>query len=310
MFRTFLEREFPGARISELSESNNIVYKVQTAGETIIAKHVIDTDIPLAYLAEANARLAGHIAVQRITRVYETERGAPFDAVFAEYVEGRDLASAIADGQGVPAVSDLVKHLCGFVLACRDLPRMHDGFGLYKSGAPVIADHREFVVHYGSRYWGRVRPFYEGTRVGDAVDDWLSGGFAAAAERNPAPFTTVAIDANLKNIIVTPDRGLVVLNVPIAGRSTPAHAVGAISAHLRNQKQHAPFLKAAAVEVCPDDAEMVPHFELWALLGILSFYAVREPENRDKWRNWGAPVTLDEDFQTLVHTHFMKPVAR
>ncbi|GAA5084281.1 hypothetical protein HNP84_001991 [Thermocatellispora tengchongensis] len=303
-FREFLEGEFPGARISELSGTNNLVYEVRTAEGILVAKHVTDSDIPLAYLAEANAALAGHVPVQRIRRVWETRRGDPFDAVFAEYVEGRDLASALTDGRDLPATAELVRHLCTFALACRELPRMHDGFGLYKRDAPVIATHREFVLHYAGRYWRRARPFYDGTRVGRAVDEWLSGGFAEAAGRNPAPFTTVAIDVNLKNLIVTPGGGIVVLNVPIVGLSTPAQAVGAISAHLRNHPQHAPFLEAATAEVCPGDAEMVPHFELWALLGILSFYAAREPENRHAWRNWGAPVTLDEDFRNLVITHF------
>ncbi|MBO4206727.1 hypothetical protein [Micromonospora echinofusca] len=309
-FRAFLEAEFPGAGISEISGSNNLVYRVESTDGVVVAKHVTDSDIPLTWLAEANARLADELPVQRILRVFETGRGDPFDAVFAEYVEGRNLATALVDSDGAPSTDELVSHLCRFALACRELPRMHEGFGLYKREAPVIDGHREFVEHYARRYWGRARPFYAGTRVGAAVDAWLSGGFAAATARHPAPYTTVAIDANLKNFVVTPDRRIVVLNVPIAGRSTPAHAVGAISAHLRNREQHAPFLAAAAEAVCPDDAELVPHFELWALLGILSFYAVREPERQHEWRNWGSPVTLDEDFRALVETHIAPLAAR
>lgn len=93
-----------------------------------------------------------------------------------------------------------------------------------------------------------------------------------------------------------------VLNVPIAAVSTPAHAVAAISAHLRNRKVRHQFLDAAAEGICTEDLEMVPHFELWQLLGILSFYAVREPDRQREWQNWGSPVPLDEDFRSLVET--------
>jgi hypothetical protein len=309
-FRAFLEAEFPGAAVSELSGSNNLVYRVESAGGVVVAKHVTDTDIPLAWLARANAALADRVPVQRILRVCETARGDEFDAVFGGYVEGRNLAEALVDGEGLPPTGELVEALCAFALACRELPRMHDGFGMYKREAPRLDGHMPFVEHYARRYWGRVRPHYEGTRVGAAVDDWIDGGFAAVAARHPAPFTTVAIDANLKNFIVTPDRRVVVLNVPIAALSTPAQAVGAISAHLRHREPYRPFREAAAARVCPDDAELVPHFELWALLGIMSFYAVREPEHKDRWRNWGSPVTLDEDFHALVEGHLLRLGAR
>ncbi|MGQ0840310.1 phosphotransferase [Actinokineospora sp.] len=309
-FPDFLAAEFPGAEITELSGSNNVVYQVRSGSEVVVAKHVTDTDIPLTYLADATAKLAEQLPVQRILRVCERDRGEPFDAVFAEYVEGRNLATVLAEDERAVPTADLVAHLCRFVTACREMPKMHDGFGLYKRDAPVIGTHREFVEHYGRRYWNRARPFYDGTRVGTAVDEWLSGGFAAAAERNPAAFTVVAIDANLKNFIVTPDGRIVVLNVPIAGFSTPAHAVGAISAHLRNREPHKHFLDAVEGGICADDADLVPHFELWALLGILSFYAVREPNRQREWRNWGSPVSLDEDFRNLVETHISRAGAR
>lgn len=301
-FEAFLAAEYPGARISEISGSNNVVYQVRSGDDVLVAKHVTDTDIPLTYLALANTRLAEHLPVQRILRVCETERGDPFDAVFAEYVEGRDLASLVARDDGTVSTSDLVDTLCRFVTACRDLPAMHDGFGMYKRDAPILGSHREFVLHYANRYWGRVRPFYDGTSVGANVDEWLASGYAAAAERNPAPTTVVAIDANLKNFIVAPDGRIVVLNVPIAAPSTPAQAVGAISAHLRHREPHKHFLAAVEDGICAADAELVPHFELWALLGIMSFYAVREPDKQREWRNWGSPVTLDSDFRSLVET--------
>jgi hypothetical protein len=55
---------------------------------------------------------------------------------------------------------------------------------------------------------------------------------------------------------------------------------------------------------------MIAHFELWALLGILSFYAVRHPEERDSWRDWGSPVLLEEDFRGLVGDLLLERTAR
>ncbi|MDT0266104.1 phosphotransferase [Streptomyces sp. DSM 44915] len=299
-FQDFLAAEFPGARVSELSGSNNTVFHVESDDGPMVVKHVTDTDIPLSYLADANARLAEFMPVQRVFRVCETERGDPFDAVFSEYLEGENLATLLERPDAGPTTEELVDHLCRFVLACRELPRLHDGFGLYKREAPVLGSHPDFVLHYARRYWGRARPFYEGTPVGRAVDAWLDEGLAAALRRHPVPYTVVSIDSNLKNFLVTPDGRIVVLNVPIAGHSTPAHAVGAISTHLRGREPHQPFLRAAAERLCPQDADLVPHFELWGLLGILSFYAVRHPDQRHSWRNWGSPVLLDEDFRGLV----------
>jgi hypothetical protein len=300
-FRDFLAAEFPGDEIEQLSGSNNLVYLVRTSTGPIVAKHVVDADIPLSYLAEANRRLADHLPVQQILRVFETARDDPFDAVFAEYVAGVDLADVLTgDAEGELPMTELAEYLARFVVACRDLPKMHGSFGMYKRDAPTFAAHVDYVVHYGRRYWGRVRPFYAGTPVADAIDAWLDGGFARAAGRHPAPYSVVPIDANLKNFILTPEGRIVVLNVPIAAVSTPAHAVAAISTHLRNREHHAHFLKEAAARVLADDAEMVPHFEMWLLLGILSFYAVRQPDRQAQWRDWGAPVPLSDDFTGLV----------
>lgn len=213
----------------------------------------------------------------------------------------------LAAEDGVPAAALLVEHLYAFALACRELPTPRDGFAVYKRDAPVFPGHREFAVHYADRYWAPVRPFYDGISTGAAVDTWLSGGFAAALRHSPGPGTVTAVDANLKNFLIAPDDRIVVLNVPIAARSTPAHTVGAISARLRNRPQHRDFLDAARREVRPDDAGLVPHFELSTLLGIMSFYAVRAPRRHREWRNWGSPVSLDEDFRALVSTEFSAP---
>jgi Phosphotransferase enzyme family len=309
-FRTFLDETFDGAQIKELSGSNNTVYLVRTGAGEVVAKHVTDTDIPLTYLAAASARLAGHIPVQRILRVYETERGDPFDAVIAEYVEGHDLATVLSGAAGVAPPADLAGYFCRFLAACRELPRMHDGFGLYKRGAAAIPTHPEFVRYYANRYWSRVRPFYAGTPVVAAVDDWIATGFEAAAGRVADAYPVVPVDANLKNFILTPDGRVVLLNVPIAARSLPAHAVAAVSIHLRNRPYHEEFLRAAGTGPDAVALDLVPHFEMWTMLGILSFHAVRDPRRPREWRNWGAPAPLYEDFRGLVARHLLGSGAR
>lgn len=299
-FAAFLEQQYPGSDITELSRSNNSVFLVTSAARALIAKQVTDADISLDYLAIANGCLASHLPVQRIFRIYQQDQGDPFDGVLAEYVEGTDLATVLAHDQAALPAAELASYLIRFLAACRELPRMHEGFGLYKRGAPILHSYQEFLGHYARRYWGRARPFYAGSPIGAAVDDWVEHGLASAVRRHPAPLAVVPIDANLKNFILTPDRGIVALNVPIAGVSTPAHGVAAVSVHLRNRPLRETFLAAAQHGSCPADCAMVEHFELWTLIGILSFYAIREPDGRGEWRDWGSPRLLDDDFQALV----------
>ena len=176
---------------------------------------------------------------------------------------------------------------------------MRGGFGLYKRSAVIDASHPEFVTRHVARYWGRARPYFEGTEICAAVDEWLAVGLTKALAAHPVRYEVVPIDANLRNFIVTTN-GIVVLNVPIVAYSTPAHSVAAVSFHLRHRPLHEAFLAAARRSVCPADAAMVPHFELWQLLGVLSFWAVHHPERPETWRNWGSPVLICDDFSELV----------
>lgn len=299
-FQKFLSSEFPRAEISEISGSNNQVFLVKDTDEITVAKHVTDTDIPLRYLAECNKQIAESLPVQKIHHVMEKDSGDPFDAVFSEYVEGENLSTALASSEEIVNPQTTSDFFQKFISACRGLPRMHEEFGLYKREAPTFETHHEFVQYYAQRYWGRVRPFYKGTSVGRAIDDWANHGLASSAKRKRSSFSVVSIDTNLKNFVVTADNQITVLNVPIAGYSSPAHAIGAVGTHLRNLRAHGLFLEKIENDVSSVDLEMAPHFELWGLLGIMSFYATRQPENHPEWRNWGSPVTLDEDLKNLA----------
>ena len=186
--------------------------------------------------------------------------------------------------------------------AVREMPPLRPGFGLYKRKAPTFATHGEFVEHYARRYWNRSRSFFD-DRVQRTVDRWIDGGLAAATVEDQA-FGVVAIDANLKNFIVTTDGSLVVLNVPITGLSSTAHAVGALSVNLRHHRERDLFLNEVARRLPEVRLDLVPHFELWNMLGILSFYADRHPDRPESWRNFGSPRPLCDDFVTHLDQHF------
>jgi hypothetical protein len=307
-FAAFLAKLYPGSTVEPLSITNNAVYLVTSAGSRMVAKHVTDSDIPVTYLAETNDRLADHLPTQKIVRVCRREDGDEFDAMFSTYVEGRDLASLLASGTCDIGWSVLADYFCRFLLACRRLPPMYERFGMSKRGAPIFDTHRAYLEYYGKRYWHRVRPFYAGTPVEAAVDAWLDGGLASAVARRPADTAAVPIDANLKNFVVTPDGRIVLLNLPIVGVSTPAHAIGAISVHLRHHDVHDTFVERATALVGTADADLVPQFEIWQTLGLLSFYAVREPHGSRTWRGFASPVALYDDFRHLVETHLLDAV--
>ena len=139
-------------------------------------------------------------------------------------------------------------------------------------------------------------------RVQRTVDRWIDGGLAAATVEDQA-FGVVAIDANLKNFIVTTDGSLVVLNVPIAGLSSTAHAVGALSVNLRHHRERDLFFNEVARRIPEARLDLVPHFELWNMLGILSFYADRHPDRPESWRNFGSPRPLRDDFVAHIEQH-------
>ena len=183
-----------------------------------------------------------------------------------------------------------------------DVPPLRPGFGLYKRKAQTFATHREFIEDYARRYWNRSRPFFD-DRVQRAVDQWIDGGLAAATVEDQA-FGVVAIDANLKNFIVTANGSLVVLNVLIAGLSSTAHAVGALSVNLRHHPERDLFFNEVARRLPEVRLDLVPHFELWNMLGILSFYADRHPDRPESWRNFGSPRPLRDDFVDHLERHF------
>ena len=302
-FEAFLAERYPQSQVVPLSGTNNEVYLVTIGGGSVVVKLVTDGDIPLEYLVEVNWVMARRLPTQTVREIHEACDAEPFDVVVADYIDGVDLA-AVLGGDAACSLdrAAVASFLVDFLDAMLEVPPLRPGFGLYKRKAQMFATHREFIEHYARRYWNRSRSFFD-DRVQRTVDHWIDGGFAAATI-DDRPFGVVAVDANLKNFIVTTNGSLVVLNVPIVGLSSVAHAVGAISVNLRHHPERDLFLSEVARRWPEVRLDLVPHFELWNMLGVLSFYADRRPDRPESWRNFGSPRPLRDDFITLLDQHF------
>ncbi|HEX9964819.1 MAG TPA: hypothetical protein VGB04_07530 [Allosphingosinicella sp.] len=298
-FAEFIQQTFPNAIVTPLSSTNNEIYKVEDKGSTLTAKRMVDTDVPISYFARCSEILEQALPIPRIERIFFEADGAPFDSIVSEYIEGHDLAAILSEGGALRIPDDrLVEFFARYLAASRRLPPMFEGFGLYKQDGPRYSSHQEFLRAYADKYWRRVRPFVDG-EAGERVDHWVTHGLRAASLA-PEGFAPIVVDSNLRNFIVTNEGELALLNVPIVGRSTRAHAVAAVAAHLRPFAVREAFLDRLTEGWSLEERSAVAHLEAWTLLGILSFYAVRAPERPSEWRNWGATRSLRDDFLELV----------
>ena len=302
-FEAFVAQRFPQSRMVPLSKTNNDVYRVTNDDGSVVVKLVTDGDIPLEYLVEVTRVVARRLPTQAVREIHAACHAEPFDAVVSDYIEGVDLAAVLGSDAACPLDrAATAAFLVDFLDAMLEVLPLRPGFGLYKRKAPTFATHREFIEHYARRYWNRSRSFFD-DRVQRTVDQWIDGGFAAATIDDQL-FGVTAIDANLKNFIVTANGSLAVLNVPIVGLSSIAHAVGAISVNLRHHPERDLFLREVARRRPEVRLDLVAHFELWNMLGLLSFYADRHPDRPQNWRNFGSPRPLRDDFITHLDQHF------
>jgi hypothetical protein len=298
-FAEFVQVTFPGAVVTPLSSTNNEIYKVEFEGAMLSAKRMVDADVPISYFARCSEILAGSLPIPRIEGIFRKADGAAFDCIVTEFVDGQDLAATLSGTEPLRIPDEkLVGFLAEYLGASRGLPRMFDGFGLYKQDGPRFSSHPEFLRFYAEKYWGRVRPFVD-EAARRQVERWIATGILAASFA-PEGFQPIVVDSNLRNFIVTNDGELVLLNVPIVGWSTRAHAVAAIATHLRPFAVRRVFLDQATRSWTGEERAAIPHLEAWTLLGILSFYAVREPDRASEWRNWGATRSLRDDFLDLI----------
>ena len=303
-FEAFVAKRFPQSQIVSLSRTNNYVYLVTNDNESVVVKLLTDSDIPVSYLAEVSDVIARRLPTQTVREIYRDRSAGPFEVVITEYINGVDLATVLESDAASPLDGAVLSSfLVDFLQVMADVPPLSPGFGLYKRTAVTFNTHREFIEHYAHRYWSRSRPFFD-NRVQRTVDQLIDGGFLGATI-DDQPFRVVAIDANLKNFIRTSDGSFAVLNVPIVGLSSVAHAVAAISVHLRHHRERDLFLDEVALRFPAVQLEFVPHFELWNMLGILSFYADRHPDRPETWRNFASPKPLRDDFVTHLEQHFI-----
>jgi hypothetical protein len=298
-FAEFVQLTFPDATITPLSSTNNEICKVEDKGATLSAKRMVDADVPIPYFVQCSETLGRLLPVPRIERIFREVDGAAFDCIVSRFVDGHDLA-AVLSGTAPLRIANgkLVDFLTRYLGAGQSLSPMFEGFGLYKRDAPRFSDHLDFLRTYADKYWRRVRPFIDG-QAARQVDHWIAQGISGASVA-PEGFQPIVVDSNLRNFIVTNEGELVLLNVPIVGWSSRAHAVAAIAAHLRPFAVRKVFLEHVTQGWAREECAAIAHLEAWTLLGILSFYAVRAPAQPDDWRNWGATRSLRDDFIELI----------
>lgn len=286
---------YPDSEIKVLSTGNNKVVSISVSGKTYIAKQILDSDLPIEYMNSLNDLLSSSLPVQKLIK-FSKKNTPPF--LISEFVAGKDLSQYLYSAIGDEELDNLASYFCRYISSCANLPRMHDKFGLFKNNDPSFKDHQSFITYYAFKYWSRVRPFITDTQTIRWIDNWVYSDFAKATIAYA--FQTISVDSNLRNFIRSNDGEIVLLNVPIVGYSSRQHAVAAVSVHLRHTSLYAPFLNLATKEFSLEECRAVQHFELWQLLGILSFYAVKYPKGMEKWKNWGSPVSLlDELNETL-----------
>ncbi|MFM5949404.1 MAG: hypothetical protein ACKOPM_09270 [Novosphingobium sp.] len=294
--RVFLGTKFPNATIHSIRNTNNLVYRIECAGKTFSDKVMVDDDIPVEYFVEFSKELQKSIRTQAIIEVFRKHEGAPSDCIVSSFIEGRDLAKVL-NGRDAARSRNLIGFLLKYVETCVNLPRFFEGFGTYKTRSVRFEKFEEFLDFHARKYWSRARKFYD-PAVAHAVDRWVDGLEQVA--KTARSFRPVAIDSNLRNFIVDDSGEVILLNVPIVAWSCRAHAVGAVSAHLRPFRFRDEWLDRATENWSAEERASVSHYEAWTLLGILSFYAVRAPDRPDEWRNWGAERSLREDFADLI----------
>ncbi|MDE0065758.1 MAG: hypothetical protein OXN44_02680 [Acidimicrobiaceae bacterium] len=292
---TFVSKRFPRSQVVPLSGTNNDVYLVTNDDRVVVVKLVTDRDIPLDYLAKVNQVIAQRLPTQGVREVHLASDEHSIDVVVAEYIDGVDLATTLnSDTESSFDRAAIPSFFVDLLEAMLLVPPLHPGFGLFKRSAQTFVSHGQFIKHYALRYWNRVRPYFD-DHVQRSVEQWINNGLTAATA-DDQPFGVVAIDANLKNFVVATDGSLVLLNVPIVGLSSIAHGVGALSVNLRHHPERSLFLSEVASRLPETRLDLVQHYELWNMLGVLSFYAKRHPDCPESWQNFGSPTPLCDDF--------------
>lgn len=294
----FVAYRFPGAEATPLSNTNNDLIKLYTrTGQTLVVKKVIDNDIPVCYMLEVNRKLSTYLPVQDIVEAVYQPEGSSF--IISPFLEGETLFDLIQKKNNTRNLIDFGDFLLEFTSRCSDLPRLGKGFGLFKNNATLYETPHQFISAYAHKFWSRIRPVLQDEQqLVSWVDQWLHTGLPGVDAGEI--WQTVAIDVNLKNFLRLEDATICILNVPIVGYSTRAHGVGATHFHLRYSDIGESYWQAATREFSEAECHAALQLELWQALGVMSFYASRDPGSWKTWKNWGSPVTLLHHMSHLI----------
>jgi hypothetical protein len=300
----FVGSLFPGAKITCVSRSNNIAYVVETGGEVVTVKVMTDPDIPTDYLLEVNQAIARTCRTPLVHSVHRKAAGAAYDCVVLEYIEGENVAAILENSPALLHAPAFVEALSNVIEALAELRPHAAGYGLYKSDGRMFEQHADFISFYVDRYVGRVLPAVS-KALAERIGRWRDGvvSFAGGPQESSR---VVPVDMNLRNFIQTSSGDIVVLNVPIVARSRAEHAFGACSAHLAGTALRDELIATATRRMtCSIEARAIAHYELFTLLGILSFYAKRcAPAPIDPMtRNWGSRMGILEQLELLLSSY-------
>lgn len=296
-FSCFLDEALPGGTRNVISMGNNVVVRSISPAGDFVAKKIVDTDIPADYLIRINSEMSRFLEVQK-TRSSFNALGSVY--VISDFIPGVNLSSYLEQARTDEELDSVGDYLTTFCEASRFLTPFTNGFALFKNGAPTFETHLEFLQFYAKKYWGRVRDTLPNERLRQWLEHWVEVQIGEATLDDQ--YRTVSIDSNMRNFMFQADGGITLLNIPIVGFSTQSHAVAALSVHLRNTALHRLFLSKVETSLSPAARRAVIHLELWNILGIMSFYAARDPGGVANWRNWGSSVPLLQDIENVAQS--------
>jgi hypothetical protein len=283
-----------------LSQTNNTICEIEHRGRICVAKLVKDNDIDIGVMTSTMDSLRNSVHVPQIHDVINDEGGGGQTVLLMELVPGESLDRVLVrnDTNAGAALADVMIACLRVAASLPDLPFSEPG--IYKRKAASFNTWKDFSSHYFARYYNRVAPRIENESFRSYLFTWADDIIANTTRSDKASLQTVPIDLNLRNFIWDGSK-ITVLNIPILGRSVPEHGQAAAAVQLRGFHAYELLMDRMKVDLGFGDPDLLNYYEVWILVGILSFYAQKLPPIRiEDSCNWGASITLMSNIMALT----------
>ncbi len=296
--QNYISSLWKGSSLSLLSDTNNYVYRVEIGRHICVVKVIVDNDIPTNYLVNYMLQLRKHMRVPEVYDVRYLREELGIDLIVMEYIKGESLANVVH-------IDDNVLHMniTDSFINCLEIFKHIDppskSIGLFKVNSPSFESISMFNEFYLLKYWRKCKQFISETSFINTIENWLSHTSALIEEFDALPSQFSPVDLNLKNFLIN-GKQIVLLNIPILGNTHPAHGMGAAAAQLRHSKAGILLREYFSHKYPHINQYIINYFEIWMLIGILAFYAGKQPNALKLAKNWGSPVSLMEDIGRLV----------